>query len=107
MSFQITLFPEFARFKQNVILDDVQYTLKFDYNGRGDFWSMSFWTLDDELICGGLKVVLNYELIRLYKGYGLPPGEMYALDTTDTEVDVDRDNFGHNVQILYTPESEL
>jgi len=97
----------FASFSEEVTLDNVPYLLTFNYNIRFDFWTVSFKTRDETAIADGIKIVLNYELIRKYPELGLPPGALFAIDTTGKEERVSRYNLGDTVQLYYLSEDEV
>jgi len=90
-----------------VVLDGNPYNINLTYNDRYDFWTMSFLTLEDVKLVSGIKVVLGYPLLRQWVDKGLPAGEIIATDTTDNEIDVNRDNFGEIVQLVYLTEEEV
>jgi hypothetical protein len=90
-----------------VVLDGIPYNINFTYNSRFDFWTMSFKNLEDQSLVAGIKVVLGYPLLGQYVDSGLPKGEIFAIDTTDKETSVNRENFGETVQLAYITEDEL
>jgi hypothetical protein len=101
-------FSEAPAFSQEVTLDDVPYRFRFIWNTRFEFWSMSIFDREFTPIVQGIKVVLGYELISLYRGLPVPPGEIYTVDTTDEVVRIGRDDIPDGVvQLVYVPESEL
>jgi len=104
----IVPFRDFASFDQEVQLDDIPYRIKFDYNVRYGFWTMSFDTRDSIPIISGIKLVLNYQLLEQYQGRGgLPNGELYVIDTTEEETKINRNNIIEPLAIVYIPEDEL
>lgn len=107
MSVIIPFFNDQASFQEEVTLDGIPYLFKFTYNNRYDFWSMDILTKDEEPIVQGLKIVLNYELISRFRYLGVPAGELYAIDSTEKETRVNRENLGNTVQLFYVESSEL
>lgn len=107
MTEKIPFFNEFDSFEQEIVLEDSVYNLKFNYNSRGDFWTMSVRAPDLTVLVGGVKVVLNYELINQWlPGREIPPGEIFTVDTTDGELRINRDNLGLVANLFYIPEGE-
>jgi len=101
-------FKQFPSFKERVSLDGVAYQLFFNWNVRGEFWTVTFAQTDDTVLAGAIKLVIGIELIGQYPDRGLPPGELEVIDTTGT---IDRpglyDFYDGNVYLRYTPEAEL
>ena len=58
---------DLAAYNFQVTLDNVVYTLKFDYNERNDHWSFSISTADNDPIIEGIKLVFNVNLIEQYQ----------------------------------------
>lgn len=99
---------KFSSFTQEVTLDDVPYRLKLSWNTRGEYWSLIFRTREEEDILA-IKLVLNYELISDYPDYGLPKGQLYVVDTTESNEPIGRNDFTNdrNLLLVYVPEEEV
>lgn len=96
-----------ASFSQEVTLDGVAYRFQFSWNVRGNFWSMTIMDRDLNVLVAGVKIVLSYELIADWVGRSLPPGELYAIDTTSELLAIGRDDMGDLVTLGYVPEAEV
>jgi len=90
-----------------VVLDEVVYKLNFTYNARFDFWTMAIRNLQAVDLISGIKLVLNYPLSGQFQTDATPPGEFICIDTTDKDLDVNGENFGNTVQLLYFTEAEI
>jgi len=95
-----------ASFKQTVKLDNENYVLIFNHNTRTDSWTVSFERTDGTSIVAGLGVVLNYDMITPFRAYDLPPGQLWAVDTTGEIDKIGRDQL-ELVDIVYIPEAEV
>lgn len=101
-------FKEFPSFIEEITLDNVPYRLFFNWNTRGEFWSLIFQDKENNDLAA-IKLVLEYELISNYPDYGLPPGNLYVVDTTDSTDKIGRYDFVNNraLQLVYVPEDEV
>ncbi len=103
----IPFFNEFSNFSQEITLDDTTYHIEFVYNERRERWTMSFFDLDETPIVCGISLTLGYSLLDQFPTHGLPPGDMYIIDTTEKEITVARDNMGIVLDLVYIPEADL
>ena len=100
-------FFDIASFSEEVILEGLPYVFKFTYNDTNEFWSLGVYTRDEVAIVSGLKLVLDYDLFDQFPGRGLPPGSLFAVDTTDSRVKIDRTNILDIIKLLYYTEDEV
>lgn len=101
-------FKDFPSFTERISLDGVPYRFRFRWNTRGEFWTMDIFSQDSTAIILGVKLVLDYELIANFAWMGLPPGELWAVDTTGSLLTIGRDDLPDGtVQLQYTPEADL
>ena len=62
---------------------------------------------DGTLIAGGIKLVLDYEVISDYVAQGLPKGFMFLIDPGELSVvSIGRNDIGVNVDLVYMTEAE-
>ena len=76
-------------FTQSVVLDGINYVLRFQYNQREDVYYISIVdaTLGTDIL-SGIKLVVNWGLIQRYNGgdiVGLPPGELVVLSNSSDD----------------------
>jgi len=107
MAFNLPIDTTFSNFSQQMDLDGVSYNLTFLYNTTSAQWTISISDIDEVHIIDGLKLVLNSNLFSQYPSIGLPPGELYCIDTTDSETEINRDNLGSIINLIYVPEDEI
>ena len=101
-------FQDFPSFQQEVILEDSNYVLNFNWNSRGGFWDLSFLDAFRNPLVMGIKIVLNYELIRKFQGYGLPEGALYAVDPSGDTSRIEQDDFiNGRVNLIYVTDEEF
>lgn len=107
MSVVIPFFNTESNFRQEIILDNESYLFDFTWNERSEQWSMSILQPDETPLIYGVKLVLAYSLLDQFEYLDLPPGEFYCVDTTGDEIEVNRDNIGDTVELVYIPEAEV
>lgn len=100
-------FSEFPAFSQEIILDNIPFRVSFNWNTRGEYWTLSILDRDENQLASGIKIVLDYELIARYPGRGLPPGEIYAIDTSGELDKIGRDDFQDRASLVYVLEGEV
>ena len=100
-------FAEFPAFTQEIILDNVPYRFSFNWNTRGEFFTMSIADRDEVKLLSGIKLVMDFELIRRYPGRGQPPGELYVIDPSGQLERVGRNDFQDKVSLVYVEENEV
>ena len=100
-------FKDFASFEQEVQLDNVPYRILIDYNVMFEYWTISFKDRNLNEIVSGIKLVLSYDLLEQYPGRGLPPGQLFVIDTTGDIDKIDRDNVIEKLALVYIPEDEV
>jgi len=88
-------------------LDAITYKLEFLYNSVANFWSMSIYDDDDNLLIAGVKIIPNYPLLTQYVNSSLPQGEIIC-EVSNTTEQITRDTFvKQEATLLYITESEL
>jgi hypothetical protein len=89
-------------FIERIKLDDVYYDLKFDWNNRDECWILTLSLPDGAIIIGGIKMVINYELIAQHKIEQLPEGSLMLFDVTNTLNTCGFYDLGNNCVLTYT-----
>lgn len=97
----------YSAFTQQVTLDDTDFNLKFYWNDRFKYWSMSIADFEDNIIVEGIKLVLNFDLIQPYRHLSVPEGQLYVLDSSDTLLRIERYDIDKNVNLFYVEESDF
>jgi hypothetical protein len=107
MPIEIPFDNTFASFSEEVILDNVPYILVFKFNTLGEYWTVAFYDRNSQVLISGIKLVLAYELLSQHRGRGLPPGELFVIDTTEDFDRVTRNNLGDSLSLIYVEENEV
>jgi len=100
-------FQESPSFTQEITIDGVVYMFEFNWNSRGEFWSMDVFDRDQLPLVLGVRMVIFHELIQQYVDKGLPPGELYIIDPSGDMNEVNKDDLLTRAYILYFGEDEL
>lgn len=95
-----------SSFTEDVVIDNVVYSLHFKWNGRAKAWIMDIAAQDGETLISGLKILPSWELIEIYTNTKLPPGNIFILDTDNTDVVPGRFELGNRVKLIYFTEDE-
>lgn len=90
-----------------ITLEGVIYRLYFRWNSRFEFWVMDFQDRQGESILAGLKLVLDYELIRMFASDRLPKGALIAVDSSRRLTRIGENDLGDPVKLLYIPRADL
>lgn len=98
----------FTFYENEVTLDGTPYILIRKWNSRGGFWTMSWLDRNRNVLILGLKIVINYELIKWYPDRGLPPGLLIAVDDNASTERIQQDDFTNGrLKLMYYEESEI
>lgn len=99
---------KFAHYEMEVTLDGTPYIIIRKWNSRGGFWIMNWLDRNRNVLVNGLKIVVNYELIKWYPDRGLPPGLLIAVDDKATTGRIQRNDFTNGrLSLVYYEESEI
>jgi hypothetical protein len=95
-----------SNYSINVELDGVEYILKYFYNSREDAWYYDILDVGGSVIHHGIKAVSNFPMLRLSSDLRGPPGELMAIDTTETGIEATRENLGTDVSFVYMDQAD-
>lgn len=94
-------------FSENVIIDDVPYTLEFAWNHRGKYWTLNVYNNDKELLIAGVKIVLDFDVLKRYAKVDLPRGVMLAIrNDSQNKGKIEDGEMGSSVDLVYVTEAE-
>jgi len=89
-------------FNQTTVnLEGSDYLLSFQWNQRESSWYMSI-SLPDETLLASVKIVTNWALLRRFVDPRLPPGEMFAISTTNDLTNPGLNDFGPGLRVDLT-----
>lgn len=96
-----------GNFYFNIALDGVTFQLFFKYNQREDFYYVDILDLEGTPIRSGIKIVVNYPLLKRCVLLESPAGELLAVDTSARPQDPGKDSFGKDQFLLYEQEASV
>lgn len=97
-----------GNFRYRVELDGVFFQHTLRYNARDAAWYLAIENTEGVVIRAGIKVVINWPLLRTVVTEGKPAGELIALDQRETVLDEaqdpDLEALGVDVLLAYVDE---
>jgi hypothetical protein len=93
-------------FSERVMLERLQYTLDFHWNGRAERWFFQLYDSAGELICTR-KVIPNWPLLGGLVHAGRPPGEFVALDSQQLGTPIGLNDWGERVVLDYLEAADV
>lgn len=90
-----------------VELDGAVYRFSFQFNDREGFWYLSIADESGIPIRSGIKVVVNWPLFARAVEEAAPPGSLFAIDTTDQDLEPGLADLGEAVLLTYIEEESL
>lgn len=92
-----------AAFRYRETLEGSQYLFAWRYSPRTASWYLSVYSPDGEtLLAGGVRVVVNWPLLRRHQSPDLPPGEFLAVDMSGENRDIEQQaDLGSRVRVVY------
>jgi hypothetical protein len=84
-----------------ITLDKVVYTLRIKQNDRTGRFFLDIMDENGLPLAMGIALVVSYNLLEEYHTIGLPPGDLFIMDTKEQNTEPDENNFGESVVLLY------
>lgn len=95
-------------FTQTVLLEDVNYRLRFDWNDRSSRWYFSLLDSTDDPIVAGICMVVGKPLLQgATTDIRCTPGDFFAVDTSGKAKEAGFNDLGVRVLLIYVPGSDL
>ena len=92
---------------ETVVVDGAKLQLGFDWNTRGEYWSMSI-SVANIVALASVKLCLGAPLIQNYRIPSLPSGEFVVFDPSFEKSGIDKDDFADGVvYLVYLTEDEV
>lgn len=83
-------------------LDGSTYSFRFRWNERLSAWFMDLSDVAGVALASGVRVVVGFPLVvRSRYNTAMPPGSLWASDTSSQDIDPGISDLGNRVQILY------
>jgi len=88
-------------------LDSKIFKILFLYNSMGNFWSISLYDDDDNILISNIKLVANYPLLFRHKNINFPLGDFYC-EITGVSAEITRNSFSSGeANLLYLTQEEI
>jgi len=88
-------------YEMSVELDGATYQFIFAWNYRDQAWYFSIADSDGVPIASGVRIVVDWILLKHISDSRKPPGTLVAIDTAGTGVDPGLTELGDRVQLMY------
>ena len=88
-------------YRFSLTLESVLYYFSFEWNERGQFWTMDIQDQDENYLIAGVRIVNGANLLARFQNPLLPPGDLFVFDTSGKNNDPKVDNFGTVVILFY------
>lgn len=98
--FQIPARNDLPWYKFQISLSGVLYTLIFRFNSRMNVWSLDIADPSENVIVGGIPVLIGIDLFGQYVT-GVPPGVVFANDDTNQGTQPSQFSFGFDHSLFY------
>jgi hypothetical protein len=92
-------------FIETIDLEGIYYKFKFSWNNRDTCWLLDIYNINGNVLIGGVKLVVNYELISHHKVTGMPSGKLVLFDTSLTGDPCLFDDLGTRCVLYYLTSS--
>lgn len=90
-----------------ISLEGSVYRLDFRWNSAYEFWTMDVRDRQNNVLIGGIKLVINYEILFRYSRGNVPPGSILPIDTTGKLARIGRNDLGEAVKLVYLTRAEV
>lgn len=94
-------------YQQNTTLDGRDYILTFAYNARDFSWYLDIADQDAVPISSGIRIVVDWDLLKRCVDARRPPGILVANDLSGAGIDPGKDDFGTRVELIYFEAAEV
>lgn len=101
MILELPVSQKSPRFFFDIDLEGETYRLEFDFNDRAAKWFMNIRDTNGDALVQGLCIVLGSDILAPYHHRSIPPGGMFAYDTSGKDLDPDVNDLGERVQLIY------
>lgn len=88
-------------FKLSADLDGTLYTFDFNWNPRGQWWTLNLYDAGGDPVMQGIRCVVDYSLLAHCSAENAPEGQLRLIDTADTKTDPKFNDLGSRVVLTY------
>lgn len=93
-------------FSESISIDSRTYTLTFTWNHRAKYWSVHVDDSTGARVASGLRLMLEFDLLRRYSKTELPRGQFIAIRDGSEKIDITFDETAKSLHLLYVTEAE-
>jgi hypothetical protein len=105
---EIKINPEIGNHSGVIVLDGVNYQFSINWNSIDLRWYLDLTSIDGSPLLSGIAVAVNAPMLAGFAGPLLPPGELLAVDSSQSGSDVLlHDDLGNRVKLIYVPMADL
>lgn len=91
----------------DVSLEGSAYKFRVKWNYRGQYYTLDVLTKEGVDIVAGMKLALNAQILLAHPGLGLPPGELFVVDTSGSNDVISEQDIEDRIDLVYLTEAEL
>lgn len=103
---QIPIFSDTPLYTQRVTLNGSEFLLRFDYSGKEDRWYLSVFDAAGIAVRRGVKVIPNWDALRLVATETKPRGILFFADGSRGAKSAPAfADLGRRVALFYFPEA--
>lgn len=88
-------------------LSGVEYRFELQWNVNNEYWGISLYTSDNTPIFQGRKITTNSNVFAYCSSPLLPPGKLYAVDTSESTAEPEYEDLGVRILLIYTEDETL
>lgn len=99
--FIIPVDSESSSYKIRAAIEDKEYMILIEWNGRLERWHMSLFKSDMTPLVMGLPLNIDTDLLSRFKHADLPAGILFLYDASGRHVECGRNDLGVRCFMLY------
>lgn len=97
---------DLAAYTFQITLDGEIFIFAIRWNTEYEYWTFDILDFASNPLIVGVKMIINYPLIRRYVSDVLPKGEIVAVDGSSKLERIGRTDLGDVVQLIYVTQAE-
>ena len=101
LTIPINNIDENFNFSQKVEIENTKYVFRFFWNFRAEYWNIEIKDDFGDILLSGIKMVVNYDLMKFHAIDGLPKGSLILFDTLGTSKECEFKELGKRCILLY------
>jgi hypothetical protein len=102
-----TLLDGTQSYQIQVELDGTTFEFVFNWNDREGRWYFDLNDITSNPLVSGRAVVLNLPLLARFRQSTMPPGDLIAIDTSNSNIDASLTDLGDRVLLVYLTAADV